>query len=600
MRSGGRTGGWDVERPESWDWPAPHRADERSRTAGSALPVPRPGRWLIAAVLLSLALLALSYLAGDGVVKPPRWAPDRVWPVVSGLVQGVLAGARTMLFATGDLRWRQLGLLLVALLTYLAWRHWRQSVFAYRPGPIDIRKFENADPGDEGCAIYLRSRFCRQLADTDIYPPYAGPSDPPPQGFMDALAKEGDSTSLPGTMMSFVGKLWPRSGYFVTATLQERRPEPKYGLSITVTSLLGRSRSTTSTQWGASWEDATCKAAYWTMAKILPATRLSRRPPWRKWFGRDMPAELFECYNEAKKRHDEQKLDDALWWYREALRLDPFNINIRMMVASVQEDLGLFLDALQTYEAALTVVELENRYTGNLWSRKRYRLWRPWRFAWSTLRLLHHHPEWIRLRYQYARALGYTDRVARDWFPDRPGAPGSERHRVHDQAQQRLCAALAERYWPAVLDVTPQDGAKDHVRLLLAHSATARILLALAAWQEFHRLYEDATLPWLAPGVDTGVHRRLLRLMRDVWAPLRLMEARSGYDPETGRLFRAPRGFDLRDADCLPDWWVRYRRAKARRVLDVGWPVDPDLLERRINQVQRRWNPFESMNHLDY
>ncbi|PTA46166.1 hypothetical protein [Micromonospora sp. RP3T] len=564
------------------------------------------------ALLFSVALLVCLYLAGDGVVKEPRWAPHQVWTALTDGLRGVLAGLRVMFFAGGPLRWRQLGLLGVGLLTYLAWRSWQQSSFASRPGPIDIRKFENGTHESDGCATYLRSRFCRQLADTDVYPPYAGPSDPAPQGFMDALSKQGDTSSPMQVITRVAAALWPRNGYFVTATLQKRAQEPRFGLSVTVTSLLGRSRSTTTTMWGQSWEDATCRAAYWTMAKILPATRLARNPPWRKWYGRDMPADLFECYSEAKKRHDDQKLDEALWWYREALRLDPFNINIRMMVASVQEDLGLFLDALHTYEAALAVVELEGRYTGALWSRRRHRLVRPWRFAWSSLRLLLRHPEWIRLRYQYARALGYTERVVGDWFADGPSDDRrTDRHRAHEQARQRLCAALADRYWPAVVNRTisvDPEQAKDRVRVLLAKESSARVLLALAAWQEFHRLHEDAALARLVPGVDRDIGRRLLRTMRDLWAPLRLTSALNDDRRDAGPAPECAGGdepqerveFDVRDAECLPAWWLRYHRAKARRALTIGWPADPRALEQRIRRVQRRWNPFRPMNHLDY
>ncbi|WFE34684.1 hypothetical protein [Micromonospora sp. WMMD975] len=594
---------------------APRRTGRRSRAAPASLPTPHPRSALTLALLFSTALLVCLYLAGDGVVKVPRWAPHQVWPALTDGVRGVLAGARIMFFAAGPLRWRQLGLLGLGLLTYVAWRSWRQASFADRPGPIDIRKFENGTEEKEGCATYLRSRFCRQLADTDIYPPYAGPSDPAPQGFMDALSKQGDTSSPMQVITRVVAALWPRNGYFVTATLQKRTQEPQYGLSVTVTSLLGRAQSTTTTMWGRSWEDATCRAAYWTMAKILPATRLAKNPPWRKWYGRDMPAELFECYNEAKKRHDDQKLDDALWWYREALRLDPFNINIRMMVASVQEDLGLFLDALHTYEAALAVVELEGRYTGALWSRRRYRLVRPWRFTWSTLRLLRRHPEWIRLRYQYARALGYTERLVGEWFADEPSDDRrTERHRVHDQVRQRLCAALADRYWPAVANRTTlatEEQAKDHVRVLLTKESSARTLLALAAWQEFHRLHDDAALARLVPAVDREIGRRLLRAMRDLWAPLRLMSALN--DDRRGAAGTAMSGerpgadaplerveFDVRDAECLPTWWHRHHRVKARQALVIGWPADPRALEQRIWWVQRRWNWFGPMNHLDY
>ncbi|MCI4064553.1 hypothetical protein MRQ36_19015 [Micromonospora sp. R77] len=596
------------DRPLSWDVRNPHRLTSTSRTAPSQLPVPHPAPSLILALLSSALLLVALGAFGRATGLPAGEEPAVWWRRLWAVLQWVLHGlANTVLGGPAPRRWAQLGVLILAGCTFFLWRHWRQHWYVYRPGPVNVRTFENAADTDKGRGVYLRSRFCRQLAETSVYPPYSGPADPPPQGFFDVLAKEqGDLTNAASFLPRVLAALWPKQAYQISGTLQCRNVEPRHGLSVTVTSFLGRTGSATTTCWGHSWEDATCRAAYWAMAKLVPVTRLAKTPPWRKWRGRDMPAELFEAYNEAKKRHDDLKLDDALWWYREALRLDPFNLDIRLMVGSVQEDLGLFLDALQTYQGALAVGQLEARYTGALWSRKRRRLRPPWRFTGTTVGQLRRHPEWIKLRFQYARTLGYAERVMAQWFPRNPGTEAYANTPYHWQSRQnreRLCAALAERYWPAVLTCThagTRDEAKQLVRQMLRHRSSAPVVLHLAAWQEFHRLYEDLTIARFVPGAAAGFDRRLVRLMRDVWAPLRLMralhDARHGGPqdaPERSRL-------ELPAVGCLSDWWIWWRRRKADRALGIGWPASAMLLGDAIFAVQRRRNPLTRLSYLDY
>ncbi|GGL89354.1 tetratricopeptide repeat protein [Micromonospora yangpuensis] len=596
------------------------------------LPLPQVAESGTLAVLLSLALfVGLTTLGRTRMLPVPdqtRW-----WQPGGVVAESLLRGTAGTLFGGGTPAWQRLGLALVALFCFLAWRRYARNMMVYRPGPIDVREFEigflpgeepdragrtrdavggaAADGGDaavdgscealRGRGTYLRSRFCRQLAETGVYPPYAGPSNPPPQGFFDVLADNQNQSNLPIFVTTSLARLWPTRGFQVKGTLQVRRQEPRYGLSVTVTSFAGPggSASATTTEWGRSWEDATCRAAYWAMAKILPATRLADTAPWRSWRGRDMPAELFETYSEAKKRHDDRKLDEALFFYREALRLDPFNIDIRLMVASVQEDMGLFLDALQTYQGALAVVELDGRYTGALWSRKRDR-WRHWvRYTWSTVRLVRRHPEWLKLRFQYARALGFSERVVTELFTKEP--IGTRRRHVRDQTRERLCAALAERYWPAVLSCAnppDHDQAKSEVRQRLSTPEGARLLLRLAAWQEFQRLYEDLPVALLVPGAGRDATRRQVRLMRDVWIPLRVAE--SLRNDRGAAAVQAIARDQLDAVGCLSTWWIGWRRLRARQGLAVGWPTDPDLLEQAVRRAQRRWNPLVRLRYLDY
>lgn len=588
-------------RPESWKVRSPHRIFSKARTAPSPLPIPKPAPWLVLGIVSTVALLlALDRLARSGAV--PTGQSD--WELLEPFRLLLIGVARA--FDRSTELWRRIGILFLFLAAFVAWRNFRREWLAHRPGAVDVRDFENAaDANDTGRAAYLKSRFCRQLATTSIYPPYAGPTTLPAQNFLDVLGEEpGTFTNPLAVLPKFMARLWPRTGYMIRATLQERKQEPCYGVSVTVTSFAGATGSATTTEWGMTWEDATCKAAYWTMAKILPVTRLADEAPWRTWRLRDLPTGLFEAYNEAKKRHDERRLDDALWWYREALRLDPFNSDIRMMVASVQEDLGLFLAALDTYHGALCLGELESRYTASLWTRRRDRWRHPFRYPVSMLWAIRRRRELIRLRYQYAKTLAYSERTAEDWFAvDAVG----ERKVLRDQIKDRLIAVFVGRYWPLLSsfrDAADRAEAQQQVKEMLGAPATARVLLNLAALQEFHRLHEDAALAWLVRGTRSEVTRGLLRFARDVWAPLRL--ARAVHDLAQDQLtvagvevgwFAEQKLMAMRN---LRRWWPRrlYRRVET---MVRSWPVQPESLRDAVIRAQRRHRLGPGrLGYLDY
>ncbi|MEV4771243.1 hypothetical protein [Micromonospora humida] len=592
---------WEDPRPESWWARYPHRITNRGHEPSSPLPIPRPNGWRRLGIASTLLLLsALWHLGRDTETLASRDG----WTFFEPLRLVLIGVARAFGSPHTDL-WRRLWVLILFVVAFATWCRFYREWLAYRPGAVDVREFDNAaDPKDTGRAAYLKSRFCRQLASTSIYPPYAGPAAVPPQNFLVVLGESPETLTNPlAVLPKVMARLWPQSGYLIRATLQERKQEPGCGLSVTVTSFAGGTGSATTTEWGATWEDATCKAAYWAMAKILPMTRLARVAPWRPWRHRDLPTGLFEAYNEAKKRHDERRLDDALWWYREALRLDPFNPDIRMMVASVQEDLGLFLAALDTYHGALCLGELESRYAASLWTRRRDRWRHPFRYPVAMLSAISRRRELIRLRYQYAKTLAYSERTVEDWFAT--DAVG-ERRMLRDQIRDRLTAAFVDRYWPVLSpfrNAADRAEAYERTRTALEAVATARVLFNLAALQEFHRLYQDSALAWWVVPRGSTVNRRLLRLARDVWAPLRL--GRALHDLNQDRLTAAGltvdwfTGGQVGDLPNLRRWWSR-RRYRRTETMVRGWPVQPERLRDAIGRAQRRRLGTGRLDYLDY
>lgn len=580
----------DSQRSGAWERPTPRRIGEESRAAPAPLPVPRIWPALTAGIATAALGLAGLCLQGWGHARPGEPLTFAAVPL-DGLA-AVLTGASD---GTGPGEvpvWRRLGFLILAVACFSAWKAVRKAVLAYRPGPVDVHEFVDATPQHDAPTHDLKSRFCQRLSETHIYPPYAGPADPPPENFLDVAGAVDPRSTHPAAMvLHMLPRIWPRIGYRVTGVLQRRTQAPGFGVSVTITSFLRGGRSAMTTQWGGTWDEAIDRAAYWVLATILPVTRLGRGAPWRNWCGRELPAELFAAYDRGKRLQDGRQLDEALRYYCEALRLDPFNVDLRMMVASVQEEMGLFLDALDTYQSALALREPNGWYDAHLWSTRADRLRHPCRHLIGTLRYLRRRPESQRLRYQYACTLAYTERLVRQWF--KRDAHG-EREAVRRQIRQRLERTFVDRYWPAVVPLatgpgTPsriaETGARRWLRSALRGSpAATAVVFQLAAAQELYRLREDALLARLVPAAraelaHSEITRSTLLLLRDVWAPLRLGKAWHEWAP-TG----AVRPFEV--GGPLAAWWRRGPRRRAGEIIR-RWPCPTPVLEAAIGRTRR-------------
>ncbi|MBE1487404.1 tetratricopeptide repeat protein [Plantactinospora soyae] len=582
-----------IQRSEQWEQPTPRRIGRESRAAPAALPVPRPGRALLIKIVATLGLLAALTWAGRAYLRMGR--PDS-WLLAP------LDGLAIAVGGDGAHPARQrLGLLLLALVCFAAWRHHRRVRLAYRPGPVDVHEFTDATAEHNAPVDDLKSQFCQRLSDTHIYPPYAGPADPPPESFLDVASGVDPKTTNPLAMiLQMLPRLWPRIGYRVTGVLQVRAQEPCYGVSATVTSFLRGGRSAMTTQWGSTWEEATRRTAYWVLATILPVTRLGRAAPWRNWCGRELPAELFAAYNKGKELQDHRQFDEALRYYGEALRLDPFNADLRMMVASVQEEMGLFLDALDTYQSALVLREQGGWYDDHVWTTRTDRLRDLPRHVLGTLRYLRRRPDSIKLRYQYACTLAYTERTVHQWF--KQDGVGN-REKVRRQMRQRLEKAFVDRYWPVVVtfaDVPAEPAAKEWLRRVLREFPEATtVVFQIAATHELYRLREDTVLAWFVRGTRSEVTHSALLLLRDVWAPLRLAKAWHDWAAVGWRPLRTGPLGPFEVGGTLAGWWRRGPRSRAASLMRE-WPSGGVLLDRAIRRAQRRRWPAHPPRSFDF
>jgi hypothetical protein len=509
-------------------------------------------------------------------------------------------------------RWEQVALLSLLTLLVVVGRLCQKARLAYRPGPVDIADFHDSTADNSAPCMDTKARFCQILSETQIYPPYAGPLDAPPLSFLDVFedvdVKPG---SLVASAMRAVSRLRPRIGYRVEVVLlfSNERQRP-YGITVTVTSFVGVGHTAMSTEWGSSWEDAARKGAYWTLSTILPSTRRVKQEPWRRWREREMPRGLFEAYNEGKRLQDDRRTDEALEQYQQALELDPVNPDLRLIVGSAQEELGLFLEALETYHGALDVGEGDENYDEHLWRRGNLNPKRAV-YYWRTWRRLRRRPDLLTLRFRYAITLGYAERTAAQWVSRREG----DRERAKNEAKGRLRPVLVDRYWPVAegFFVPGEAGianaddaeraARTWVREVLGNSneSAVRLLFQLAAAQELYCLLADRWIAALSPGRHTRVTLTTVRMFRNVWAPLRV---RAAWDvwahTNYGGFHQPPQPrfpFAEHRGSFVRRWGWRARRSAIR--VAGSWPAQVSILDKEVGRLHRWWRAGPRLAFMD-
>ena len=317
-----------ITRSERWALRTSRRIGRPARATTAVLPLPRVWFSGLLGVGSTLAILLVTTWRGRDQIhtgRPASW------------LSGPLDALAALLTGGADLpRGHRLGFLILAAVCFATWRNCRKALLAYRPGPVDVHEFTDATPDRSAPVDDLKSRLCQWLSETHLYPPYAGPADPPPENVLDVAGGVDAKGTHPIVMaLQMLPRLWPRVGYRVTGVLQVRPQEPRYGICVTVTSFLGGGRSAMTTEWGHSWDEALRRTAYWVLATILPVTRLARTGPWRDWQGRELPVALYAAWHRGHEAQLRRHFDEALWHYGEALRLDPGNADLRMLVAGV-------------------------------------------------------------------------------------------------------------------------------------------------------------------------------------------------------------------------------------------------------------------------
>ncbi|MFI2072548.1 tetratricopeptide repeat protein [Streptomyces triculaminicus] len=614
-----------------------------SRAEMSPLLVPRVWAWRMASLAVALALLVAMWWAGAD--KARAWNAVWGWPWVRALSDGLARlfhGLTAIITGNHVSLGGQLACLALALLlVYLVWRATR-SALAYRPGPVNVQKLVGSTPKTTSPPLLeLTELLSEYLSESNLYQPATMPADVPPSAFLDILGEvdlEKPGSSIPRAL----SRLHPKLTYKVSGVLQVRNEgAERYGMTVTLTAyVFSGARATT--VWGRNWDEVVHRAADWVMATLLPITRPGKQPPWRDWWARELPPELFTAYQRAKRLIHQERFDEALNFYYEAMEHDPQNVYLRAEVAGVQEQLGLYLDALDTCQGALTLDEQSSeKHSKRLWLRRSLR---PTNFRYLG------HPrrfgQFFSIRYRNAVILGSPEKTAEQWFT--PGC--TRRAEERREIRERLRPIIVDRYWPAAVDLALNDfpgveycrfptiryaydqlsefeklrldkhRLEDYVKEWFRRQLTVTgiggcapssnlkqrkvaVVFQRACAQEFHRLTRDDVharlahftwLLWLArllckvwPGYSREVHspyvstHAVLVTNRDVWAPLRLAWASSALE--------WPRHRNKPAILHRPAWWRG--RAYTRKSRAITWKTPPKKLEERVARTLRRLSP---------
>jgi hypothetical protein len=328
----------------------------RSRTARAAIRATHPLAWLAYWILLTAVLIDAAYLA----IRTPYSEAHRAhW-----------SSARRHLYelwrfdVSSAARYFVLLLLVVGVL--YAFRRWRQAVLVRKPGPIAVADLVNATGGEINLAE-LSAAFRTSLGRVDLDSPASVPGAGRPTEFLELLRGAANEKSVLGTITGLLGLTWVTHAYSVTAVLRTRDdPVTPYGITVSVATL-PRGGTAPNTVWTTSWNAAIEQAALAVGAAVLPLTRLCRRPPWAHWRGLALPPQLFATYLEAKELVTQRRYDEALGKFYEALELDPLNLHIRLEIGALQEQLQLFLDALETYDDAIALGSRADERSAHAW-----------------------------------------------------------------------------------------------------------------------------------------------------------------------------------------------------------------------------------------
>ena len=301
----------------------------------------------------------------------------RRWPAVVGWSLGALAaGAVPLLLAylrghDGSARMGAAGNAVFDTLTQtipgtavsflaliaFAWcvRRLSFEAMAYRPGKIEVPGF-GGGPEVDADAEHLTTVFRQRLAVLSLSAPTPVPGAGGDGDFLDVLGREKlDPTNLAGSLVGLMRAAKPNHAWQVSGLLVQRDHAPRYGVTLQV-ARLPHGANPPHTIWADSFELAARRAADHATAAILPRTRQCREP-WSAWKRLLLPGELLSAHEDGVRLEAERRYDEALDAYYHASALDPMNMALRLKIGQLQEKVGLYLDALMTYEGIINVCE---------------------------------------------------------------------------------------------------------------------------------------------------------------------------------------------------------------------------------------------------
>jgi tetratricopeptide (TPR) repeat protein len=285
---------------------------------------------------------------------------------------------------------------------------------------VQIGAFTWTGPGEtDREAIWVTSLFREQLGALRLEAqdplPERAPGDPLVDIVEGVTQGVGQKADLGRAFGRLFRALWPRAAYEAWGTLQPQRGK---GGRISVQLVDGRGRVLISVApKEASWEDGARQAAMATAGALYPRVGIRHRGPWTLWT-EAVPRKLVTAYFQATEHEQENRLEEALGDYHEALELDPLNPHLRLRIAMLQERLALYLDAWVTYGA---IVDEQHRAA--------------WKGADRKARLL--------ALYRQAILLG-NRQVAKQWVRHDattgpvPTKRDEERHRLREELRMAL------------------------------------------------------------------------------------------------------------------------------------------------------------------
>lgn len=243
-------------------------------------------------------------------------------------------------------------------LTMIAWcvRRLRFEFLAWWPGRIVVKSFTADETTPAAEVERLTGEFRDRLGMSHLQSPASVPAPAEQGDFLDVLARNGmDSGNLLGSLLSLLRAAFPAYAYEVNGGLVTGDGPRRCGVTVHVVRSPGKGGGG-HTVWDTTWEGAVRQAADHATAAILPRTRICRSP-WTAWRRYYMPPALLENYERAAECERKRRYDEALAFYYQALDLDPMNHGLRLQIGFLQEKLGLYLDALDTYASILKVAE---------------------------------------------------------------------------------------------------------------------------------------------------------------------------------------------------------------------------------------------------
>ncbi|HEX8096358.1 hypothetical protein [Jatrophihabitans sp.] len=364
--------------------------------------------------------------------------------------------------------------LTVGLVLFLyTFRRWRQAELVRRPGPIEVTGLINATGDDTVNILELATAFRTVLGRVNLNSPAAVPGAGRPVEFLELLRGAANEKTMLGMVAGLLGLTSVTHAYAVTAVLRKRNePAAPFGITVSVATL-PRGGTPPHTVWASDWPLAVDQAAMAVGAAILPLTRLCRRPPWSDWRGLALPPALFGAYQQAKTFTAQRRYDEALGTFYGALELDPLNLHIRLEIGTLQEQLQLFLDALETYDDVIALGSRADERLAHAWSdrllhgwtvltkgstraalRSQQRAWHPLGEGWrgrrgergirppaGIWRGSDRHRALQIARYRYAMVLGFSEVVVAQWLR----GPDENQLTRRDPERERLRARLLPR-----------------------------------------------------------------------------------------------------------------------------------------------------------